>query len=74
MMLGVRADGAYLSASRSRRISRGGITLDVRMPHHLTFLADGKRHEVTTTATTVRSAHGRGRRRPAYPATASSPT
>ena len=56
MLLGVRADGAYLSASRSRRIGRGGIELDVQMPHHLTFLADGKRHEVTTTATTVRSA------------------
>jgi len=56
MMLGVRADDAYVSASRSRRINRGGITLDIRTPHHLTFLADGKRHEVTTTATTVRSA------------------
>lgn len=55
-LLGVRSDGAYVSASRSRRITRGGITLDVRMPHHLTFLADGKRHEVTSTATTVRSA------------------
>jgi resuscitation-promoting factor RpfB len=56
MLLGVRSDGAYVSASRSRRIGTGGITLDVRMPHHLTFLADGTRHEVTTTATTVRSA------------------
>lgn len=55
-LLGVRADGAYVSASRSRRITRGGIQLDVRMPHHLTFLADGERREVTTTATTVRSA------------------
>jgi uncharacterized protein YabE (DUF348 family) len=26
------------------------------MPHHVTFLADGKRHEVTTTAPTVRTA------------------
>jgi uncharacterized protein YabE (DUF348 family) len=56
MMLGVRSDGAYVSASRSRRIGHGGIELDVRMPHHVTFLADGKRHEVTTTAPTVRSA------------------
>lgn len=56
MMLGVRSDGAYVSASRSRRISRGGMALDVRMPHHVTFLADRKRHEVTTTAPTVRSA------------------
>jgi uncharacterized protein YabE (DUF348 family) len=56
MLLGVRSGGAYVSASRSRRIGRGGMALDVRMPHHLTFLADGTRHEVTTTATTVRSA------------------
>ena len=56
MMLGVRSEGAYLSASRSRDIGRGGMKLDVRMPHHITFLADGKRHEVTTTAPTVRSA------------------
>ncbi|HEX7187441.1 MAG TPA: ubiquitin-like domain-containing protein [Actinomycetes bacterium] len=56
MMLGVRSDGAYLSASRSRDIGRGGMKLDVRMPHHITFLADGKHHEVTTTAPTVRSA------------------
>lgn len=56
MMLGVRADGAYLSASRSRRISRGGLQLDVRMPHNVTFLADGERHEVTTTAPTLRTA------------------
>ena len=56
LMLGVRSDGAYLSASRSRKISRGGMSLDVRLPHHVTFLADGDRHEVTTTAPTVRSA------------------
>ncbi len=56
LLLGVRSDGAWVSASRSRRITRGGIQLDVRMPHHLTFLADGDRHEVTTTATTVRGA------------------
>jgi resuscitation-promoting factor RpfB len=56
LMLGVRSDGAYLSASRSRRISRGGLSLDVRLPHHVTFLADGDRHEVTTTAPTLRSA------------------
>ncbi len=55
-LLGVRTEGAWVSASRSRRITPGGIELDVRLPHHLTFLADGERHEVTTTATTVRSA------------------
>ena len=56
MALGVRADGAYVSASRSRRISRGGMALDVRLAHHVTFLADGERHEVTTTAPTLRTA------------------
>ena len=56
MALGVRAKGAYVSASRSRPIKRSGMALDVRMPHHLTFLADGERHEVTTTAITIRSA------------------
>jgi uncharacterized protein YabE (DUF348 family) len=32
------------------------MSLDVRLPHHVTFLADGDRHEVTTTAPTLRSA------------------
>jgi uncharacterized protein YabE (DUF348 family) len=56
MMFGVRAEGAAISASRSARIARGGIDLDVRLPHDLTFLADGKRLELTTTAATVREA------------------
>jgi uncharacterized protein YabE (DUF348 family) len=56
MMFGIRAEGAAVSASRSARISRGGIDLDVRMPHDLTFLADGKRSELTTNAATVREA------------------
>ena len=56
MMFGLRADGAYLSASRSTRISRSGMNLYVRLPHDLTILADGKRHELTTTALTVREA------------------
>ncbi|HEX6921100.1 MAG TPA: ubiquitin-like domain-containing protein [Actinomycetes bacterium] len=56
MMFGIRADGAYLSASRSTRINRSGMNLYVRLPHDLTILADGKRHELTTTALTVREA------------------
>jgi uncharacterized protein YabE (DUF348 family) len=56
LALGVRARGAYVSASRSRPIKRSGMSLDIRLPHHLTFLADGQRHEVTTTAITIRSA------------------
>jgi uncharacterized protein YabE (DUF348 family) len=56
MTLGVRSRGAYVSASRSKRIARSGMTLDVRLPHALTFLVDGKRHELTTTAITLRTA------------------
>jgi len=56
VMLGVRSEGAYVSASRSGRIGLGGMRLDVRMPHDVTFLADGERHEVTTTAPTLRTA------------------
>jgi uncharacterized protein YabE (DUF348 family) len=56
MMFGIRAEGAAVSASRSARISRGGIDLNVRMPHDLTFLADGRRAELTTNAETVREA------------------
>ncbi|MGH8938088.1 MAG: ubiquitin-like domain-containing protein, partial [Actinomycetes bacterium] len=55
-MFGIRTEGAYVSASRSARIARGGMALDVRQPQRLTFLADGKRHELTSTAFTVRSA------------------
>ena len=53
MMFGIRVEGAAVSASRSARINRSGIDLDVRLPHDLTFLADGKRSELTTTAATV---------------------
>jgi uncharacterized protein YabE (DUF348 family) len=56
MMFGVRGDGAYVSASRSRRIDRDGIALEVRLPRRLTVLADGRRAEVTTTAQTVQAA------------------
>lgn len=60
MMFGIRAEGAAVSASRSARISRAGLDLDVRMPHDLTFLADGKRSELTTTAATVAEALAEG--------------
>jgi uncharacterized protein YabE (DUF348 family) len=55
-VFGVRDDDAYVSASRSRRISRSGMQLDVRLPHELTFLVDGKRREIRTNAITIRSA------------------
>jgi uncharacterized protein YabE (DUF348 family) len=60
MMFGLRTEGAAVSASRSARITRGGIDLDVRLPHDLTFLADGKRSELTTNAATVREALAEG--------------
>ena len=51
-----------------------GLALDVRTPHHVTVLADGKRHAVTTTAPTVRDRARRGRRPAARPRPASPPT
>ncbi|MFI0812830.1 ubiquitin-like domain-containing protein [Streptomyces echinatus] len=54
--LGVRAEGAYLSTSRSRRIGRAGLTLDVRTERAVTVMADGRTRTVRTNAATVREA------------------
>jgi uncharacterized protein YabE (DUF348 family) len=54
--LGVRAEGAYLSASRSRRIGRGGLALNVRTERSVTIMADGRAHKIRTNAATVREA------------------
>ncbi|MFD7132780.1 ubiquitin-like domain-containing protein [Streptomyces sp. NPDC059894] len=54
--LGVRAEGAYLSASRYQRIGRGGLALDVRTERALTIMADGRARTVRTNAATVREA------------------
>ncbi|MFE0646077.1 ubiquitin-like domain-containing protein [Streptomyces sp. NPDC058877] len=54
--LGVRAEGAYLSVSRSAPISRRGLALDVRTERAVTFLADGRERTVRTNAATVREA------------------
>ncbi|MGE7078116.1 ubiquitin-like domain-containing protein [Staphylococcus capitis] len=51
--LGVRAEGAYLSASRSAAITRRGLDLDVRTERTVTFRADGRPHPVRTNAATV---------------------
>jgi uncharacterized protein YabE (DUF348 family) len=51
--LGVRAEGAYLSASRSRRIGRGGLALDVRTERSVTIMADGRARTIRTNAATV---------------------
>ncbi|MFI6471796.1 ubiquitin-like domain-containing protein [Streptomyces sp. NPDC050516] len=54
--LGVRAEGAYLSASRSLEIGRAGLSLDVRTERSVTFLADGRERTLRTNAATVSGA------------------
>ncbi|MES4900895.1 MULTISPECIES: ubiquitin-like domain-containing protein [unclassified Streptomyces] len=54
--LGVRAEGAHLSASRSAAISRRGLDLDVRTVRTVTFMADGREHTLRTSAATVADA------------------
>ncbi|ANP55574.1 uncharacterized protein YabE (DUF348 family) [Streptomyces griseochromogenes] len=54
--LGVRAEGAYLSASRSQGIGRTGLTLDVRTERAVTVMADGHTRTIRTNAATVREA------------------
>ena len=54
--LGVRAEGADVSASRSARIARQGMSLDVWTARRVTFRADGEDHVVRTTSRTVREA------------------
>lgn len=51
--LGIRADGAVLSASRSQPLGRGGLTLAVTTPKKVTFVADGRTRTVTSTGSTV---------------------
>ncbi|MFD9907965.1 ubiquitin-like domain-containing protein [Streptomyces sp. NPDC059063] len=54
--LGVRAEGAYLSTSRSKRIAREGLDLDVRTERTVTIMADGRARTIRTNAATVREA------------------
>ncbi|MBN0046065.1 DUF348 domain-containing protein [Streptomyces actuosus] len=54
--LGVRAEGAYLSTSRSRPIGREGLALDVRTERSVTVMADGRARTLRTNAATVREA------------------
>ncbi|MEV7191116.1 ubiquitin-like domain-containing protein [Streptomyces sp. NPDC093510] len=54
--LGVRAEGAHLSASRSSRIGRDGLALDVRTERTVTIMADGRERTIRTNAATVREA------------------
>ncbi|MGW0706011.1 ubiquitin-like domain-containing protein [Streptomyces sp. NPDC002643] len=54
--IGVRAEGAYVSTSRSRRIGREGLELDVRTERTVTIMADGRTRTIRTNAATVREA------------------
>ncbi|MFE0043232.1 ubiquitin-like domain-containing protein [Streptomyces albireticuli] len=54
--LGVRAEGAYLSTSRSASIAREGLDLDVRTERTVTFMADGRERTIRTNAATVHEA------------------
>ena len=51
--LGLRVEGAELSASRSQPLGREGLALTVTMPKDVTLTADGETTEVTTTERTV---------------------
>ncbi|MFD7816009.1 ubiquitin-like domain-containing protein [Streptomyces sp. NPDC059785] len=52
--LGVRPQGAYVSAARSRPIGRAGMTLEVRTERTVTIMADGRARTIRTNAATVR--------------------
>ncbi|MBK5306036.1 MAG: DUF348 domain-containing protein [Frankiaceae bacterium] len=54
--IGLRADGAVLSASRSRGIPLGGFSLEVLTPKAVAILVDGHVTTLTTTGRTVRDA------------------
>jgi uncharacterized protein YabE (DUF348 family) len=54
--LGVRAQGAYVSTSGSRRIGREGLALDVRTERTVTIMADGRARTIRTNAASVREA------------------
>ncbi|GAA2060347.1 resuscitation-promoting factor [Streptomyces albiaxialis] len=54
--LGVRAEGARLSAPRSAPIGRTGTDLEVWTERGVTFLADSREHRVRTNAPTVEQA------------------
>jgi resuscitation-promoting factor RpfB len=53
--LRLRDDGAWMSASRSQAIPRDGLSLQLRLPQHVTVLVDSKRRSRVTTAPTVRA-------------------
>jgi len=51
--LGVRSDGAALSASRSQPLGRGGLSMWLSTPKKVVLTVDGHNHPLTTTAPNV---------------------
>ena len=51
--LGVRSEGAALSASRSQPLGRNGLTMWLSTPKRVELYVDGHHHPLTTTAPTV---------------------
>ncbi len=51
--LGVRAEGAAMSASRSAPLGRAGLTMWLSTPKQVTLSVDGHNHPLTTTAPSV---------------------
>jgi resuscitation-promoting factor RpfB len=51
--LGIRAEGAFLSASRSSRVPLEGLALTVGTPKDVTVVADGSSRTVRTSSVTV---------------------
>lgn len=52
--IGLRTNGAYLSASRSRKIGLEGFSFDVRLPHRVEIVVDGGVRRIITNAATVK--------------------
>jgi uncharacterized protein YabE (DUF348 family) len=51
--LGLRADGAMMSVSRSEQIDRGGLAFWMSTPKHVTLVDGGRKEQLTTAAPTV---------------------
>ncbi|MER6214656.1 ubiquitin-like domain-containing protein [Streptomyces sp. NPDC001674] len=54
--LGVRVEGAFLSAAPTTPVPRAGMALSVRTERGITFMADGRERTIRTNAATVREA------------------
>lgn len=58
--VGLRTNGALLSADRSTRVPLDGLAVSVRLPRTITVEADGKSQPIVTTAYTVGGALAEG--------------